>query len=72
VIFYNNQICVNILENLMFHDNSKHIEIQYYYLHYKFHKGEINIQYISIDEKTTDILMKPLSRAKFVYFMNKL
>ena len=31
-IYCNNQSCVNLLENPMFHDKSKHIEIKYHYL----------------------------------------
>jgi hypothetical protein len=32
VIFRDNQSCVKISENLVFHDKSKHIDIKYYYL----------------------------------------
>jgi len=35
-------------------------------------KGVVKLQYVSIDEQIIDILTKPLSRAKFVYFMDKL
>jgi arsenate reductase-like glutaredoxin family protein len=38
----------------------------------KVQKGEVKLQYISIDEQITDILMKPLSKGKFVYFRDKL
>jgi hypothetical protein len=31
VIYCDNQICVNLLENPMFHDRSKHIDIKYYF-----------------------------------------
>jgi hypothetical protein len=30
IIHYGNQICVNISENLVFHDKSNHIEIKYH------------------------------------------
>jgi hypothetical protein len=56
----------------LFHDRSKHIEIKYYYLCDKFQKGNITLQYISTDEKIADILTKPLSKGKFVYFKDKL
>jgi hypothetical protein len=35
-------------------------------------KGAVKLQYISIDEQIVDILTKPLSRVKFVYFRDKL
>ena len=33
-IYCDNQICVKFLENLVFHDKSKHIEIKYHYQGY--------------------------------------
>ena len=35
-------------------------------------KGDINIQYVSTDEKVVDVLSKPLSRVKFEYLDDKL
>ena len=32
----------------------------------------MKLQYISIDEQIADILTKPLSKVKFVYFRDKL
>jgi hypothetical protein len=32
----------------------------------------VKLQYVTKDEKITDILFKPLSRVKFVYFRDKL
>jgi hypothetical protein len=32
----------------------------------------VKLQYISTDEKIADILTKPLSKGKFVYFRDKL
>ena len=31
-IYYNNQSCVKLLENPVFHNKSKHIEIKYHYI----------------------------------------
>jgi hypothetical protein len=72
VIYFYNQSCVKLSENPLFHDRSKHIEIKYYFLHDKVQKGEMILQYISIDEQTTDILTKPLSKIKFAYLRDKL
>jgi hypothetical protein len=63
---------VKLLENPVFHDKSKHSEINYYYICDKVQKGEVKLQYISTDELIADILMKPLSNGKFVYFRDKL
>jgi hypothetical protein len=63
---------VKLSENLVFHDRSKHIEIKYYFLRDKVQRGEVVLQYISTDEKTADIFVKPLSKIKFAYLRDKL
>jgi hypothetical protein len=72
VIYCDNQSCVKLSENPMFHDRSKHIEIGYYSLCDKVQRGEVVLQYISINEQTVDILMNPLSKIKFAYLREKL
>ena len=65
VIYCDNQSCVKLSENPVFHDRSKNIEIKYYILHDKFHRGEVVLQYISRYEQITNILVKPLSKIKY-------
>jgi len=50
MIYSDNQSRVKLSENPVFHDRSKHIEIKYYFLRDKVQKGEVILQYISIDE----------------------
>ena len=72
LIYCDNQSCVKLLENPVFHDRSKHIEIKYYFLRDKVRRGEVILQYISTNEQTSDILTKPLSKIKFAYLRDKL
>ena len=72
VILYDNQSCIKMTENLMFHDKSKHIEIWYFYIRDIVQKGAIKLQYVSIDEQVVDILTKPMSRVTFEYFYDNL
>jgi hypothetical protein len=72
VIYFDNQSCVKLSENLVFHDMSNHIEIKYYFICDKVHKGGVILQYISTDEVIVDILTKPLSKIKFAYLRDKL
>jgi hypothetical protein len=67
MIYCDDQHYVIISDNPMLHDRSKNIEIKYYYIHDKFHKGEVILEYISTNEMKTDILTKPLSKVKFAY-----
>ena len=72
VILCDNQSCIKMTENLVFHDKSKHIEIRYFYIRDLIQKGAIKLQYVSTDEQVADVLTKPLSRLKFEYFRDKL
>jgi hypothetical protein len=72
VIYCDNQSCVKLSENPVFHDRSKHIEIIYHFIRDRVQKGVVKLQYISTDEQIADILTKPLVKGKFVYFRDKL
>jgi hypothetical protein len=71
-ILCDNQSCIKITENLVFHDRLKHIEILYHFICDMVHRGALKLQYISTDEQVTDVLTKPLSRVKFEHFRDKL
>jgi hypothetical protein len=68
IIYCDNQSCIRLSKHPMFHERSKHIKIKYYFIRDKFQQGEVELEYILIDENTADILTKPLSRKKFSYF----
>jgi hypothetical protein len=72
LILCDNQSCIKMTENHVFHDRSKHIEIRYHYIHDMVQRGALKLQYISTDEQVADVLTKPLSRVKFEYFRDKL
>ena len=50
--------CIQMTENLVFHDKSKHIEIRYFYIRDMVQKRAIELQYASIDEQVADVLTK--------------
>ena len=71
-IHCDNQICVKLSENTVFHDKSKHIEINYHYVRDMVKRGVVKLQYVATDEQIADVLTKPLARVKFEYFREKL
>ena len=71
-ILCDNQSCIKMIENPVFHDKSKHIEIRYHYILDMVQRGAINLQYVSVDEQVADVLTKPLSHVKFEHFRDKL
>jgi hypothetical protein len=72
VIYFDNQICIELSENPIFHDRSKHIEIRYHFIRDYVERGAIELQYISVDEQVADILKKYLGKGKFAPFRDKL
>ena len=68
MILCDNQSCIKMTENPVFHDRSKHIEIRYFYIRDMMQKGAIKLQYVSTDEQVVDVLTKPLSQVKLEYF----
>jgi hypothetical protein len=68
MILCDNQSCIKMIENLVFHDKTKHIEIRYHYIRDMVQKGVVKLQYVGKDEQVADVLTKPMSRVKFEYF----
>ena len=59
-------------ETPVFHDKSKHNKIKYRYIRDMMQRGAVKLQYVATDEHIADVLTKPLARAKFEYFREKL
>jgi hypothetical protein len=72
IIHCDNQSCIKLSENPVFHDRSKHIEIRYHFIRDYVQRGVVKLQYISTDEQVADILTKALLKGKFVFFRDKL
>jgi hypothetical protein len=68
MILCDNQSCIKMTENHVFHDRSKHIYICYQYIHDMVQRGALKLLYVSTDEQVADVLTKPLSRVKFEHF----
>ena len=72
VIHYDNQSCVQMSVNLVFHDKSKHIEIQYHFIDDMVQKGAVELQSIPTYDQTADVHTKPLPRMKLEYIRGRL
>jgi hypothetical protein len=72
VIHCDNQSCIKLTENPVFHDRSKHIEMRYHYIRDMIQKKVLSLQYVPTAEQIADIFTKPLPLIKFAYFRDKL
>jgi hypothetical protein len=72
VIPCDNHSFIKMMENHVFHDKSKNIEIWYHYIRDMVQRGVVKLQYVGIDEKVADVLTKPMSLVKFEYFQHNI
>ena len=72
VIRCDNQGCINISENPVFHDKSKHIEMKYHFIRDMVQKGMVKLQYVSTEENIADVMTKPLSMMNFRHLQDNL
>ena len=72
IIHCDNQSCIKLSKNPVFHDRSKHIEMKYHFIKDLVQRGTLKLQYIRTDEQIANILTKPLTSTKFMYFHDKL
>eukprot|EP00253_Pinus_taeda_P006512 PITA_06512 len=72
VIYCDNQSCIKLSENLVFHDRPKHIDIWYHHLRYCVVKRIMMLLYVSTEEQDADILTKALSKCKFEFHRDRI
>lgn len=48
------------------------METHYHFIQDMVQRGAIQLKYVNTDQQVADILTKPLSKVKFVYFKDRL
>ena len=71
-ILCDNQSCIKMIENTVFHAKSKHIEVRYHFIRDMVQKGSKNLKYVPTEKQVEDVLTKPLAHVNFEYFRDKL
>eukprot|EP00253_Pinus_taeda_P035430 PITA_35430 len=72
VIYCDNQSCIKLSENLVFHDTSRNIDIWYHPLRDCVVKKIMLLLYVSTEEQDADILTKALSKCKFEFHRDRI
>eukprot|EP00253_Pinus_taeda_P002398 PITA_02398 len=65
-VYCDNQSCIKLFENPVFHDQSKHIDIRCHFIKDYVQLGAVQLQYVPTRDQVADILTKAQGRAKFI------
>eukprot|EP00253_Pinus_taeda_P021310 PITA_21310 len=72
VIYSDNQSCIKLSANPVFHDRSKHIDIRYHHIRDCVQRRIMLLSYIPAEDQDADILTKALTRRKFEYHRDRI
>ena len=72
VIYCDNQSCIKLSANPVFHDRSKHIDIRYHHIRDCVQWRIMMLSYVPTEDQDADILTKALTRSKFEFHRGRI
>jgi hypothetical protein len=72
VIYCDNISSILLVNNLVYHARTKHIEVHYHFIKEKVLAKEIDLIHVNIEDQVTDIFTKALSTYKLKRFQKML
>nr|XP_048336925.1 uncharacterized protein LOC125424171 [Ziziphus jujuba var. spinosa] len=72
LMLYDNMSALHMTINLVFHKRTKHIAVDYHYVHEKVALGTLTTRFIPSSLQIVDVFTKPLSTDLFIPFRTKI
>ena len=67
-LYVDNQAAINLGNNPIYHQRSKHIDVKYHYIRNEIKEKNVQLLYVPSDENIADIFTKPVNGLKLKYF----